>query len=447
MLDNLTINNLKRNGYVYILLLLVIPSIVASNELECDSSNISNFAFSRISPIQVSTSEDMKSEEFITVKYGIAYPIVLQQRRQLKICIEGKKYWVKKSHIAVSNSPEWVSTSSVALASRPKLTLWRSRERLGTYLARTNATDAPSDYTESSVDKKYVRSLKLAVDKSDVMEMKIKGKQVDVASLLIPFPLSALNKYKLIQLEKKKTKEIKMVILIDASGSTEGFVTSFLVRLSKSWDKAGLSSLKNIMLLSFDSDGYVSEPKFISSSTFANLSLEKHKAKSIGKESKALSEAIMSASKKISLQKYKPPLIVLAGGDVSLSLSRYLNKFGDIKLVKITPEIQHNLKKSLDVVSKAEFIEFQSNNANTLLKEIITITDSYNKNKNSLAYEDIAPEFGKRAMLPLLPTDLDLTDLAIPPAYVTKKSDWFAVNLWTVINGELLKFSENSLAK
>ncbi len=110
-------------------------------------------------------------------------------------------------------------------------------------------------------------------------------------------------------------------------------------------------------------------------------------------------------------------------------------------------KIQHSVKESQKVVFKAKFIEFQSNNANTLLKEIIAITDSYNKNKNSLAYEDIAPEFGKRAMLPLLPTDLDLTDLAIPPAYVTKKSDWFAINLWTVINGELLKFSENSLAK
>jgi len=414
--------------------------------LTCNESPALGFAFARVSPLKVFTPPDFKKlTAHIDVDFGRGYPITQKKMGKVRLCIKENNHWVKRSHIVSKQSTEWVSVSPTHPTKRPKVHLWRSQERLSAYLSGSNFGQASPAYEEFITDS-LPTPIQFPLYQRDFMEIQIRNRQVEVASLLVPFPTDAIIKYKQLQLDRKKQHNTTMVILVDVSGSTVGFIDLFLERLNKTDTKSNLPKLDNIMLLEFGGDGSVSKPKILS---FRKLTSYSWNVRSIpvvhNGENKAILNAITLAAKQVKRQGVKPPLLILAGGDVNIQAIKELDAFGDTWIVQLTPELQDALKKSAGSLRKTtKFVEFSPNNAVFLTEDMAKNLEFENEKTfiNSPDYPSIANIFTTIGMLPLLPKNLETEELATLPNFVSKESDWFAINLWTVVNGELLKFKK-----
>ena len=428
--------------FIVIYLLPFIPVTTHGKPPICNKSQALSFAFARVSPIQVFDSTDLNLTGHIEMEFGRAYPVTKKERGKVRLCIKGNNHWVKRSHIVTNESAEWIMVSKSEPSKRPKVRLWRSQERLSAYLTGHNLSKAPPDYEEFSTDS-LPTQIQFPVYQRDFMEIQIGNRQIEVASLLVPFPTDAIEKYQKLQLDKKK-QYITMVILVDVSGSTVSFIDLFLNRFNKTYAKSKLPMLDNIMLLEFGGDGTVSKPKLISLGELINHSWNVRSSPKQNKESHAILNAITSAAKMVKRQKVKSPLLILSGGDVSIEAINDLESFGYTWVVQLTPEIQNTLKESADSMGKtAKFIEFSPDNAVFLTEEIAKNLE-FEKLHKPPDYPSIANIFVQKGMLPLLPNNLENEDLATPPTFVSEESVWFTINLWTVVNGELLKFREMS---
>jgi hypothetical protein len=414
--------------------------------LTCNESPALGFAFARVSPLKVFTPPDFKKlTGHIDVDFGRGYPITQKKMGKVRLCIKENNHWVKRSHIVSKQSTEWVSVSPTHPTKRPKVNLWRSRERLSAYLSGSNFGKASPAYEEFITDS-LPTPIEFPIYQMDFMEIQIRNIQVEVASLLVPFPTEAIRKYQQLQLDRKKQHNTTMVILVDVSGSTVGFINLFLNRLNKTYTKSKLPKLDNIMLLEFGGDGSVSKQKIISFRKLTSYSWNVRSAPVVQNgENKAILNAITLAAKQVKRQGVKPPLLILAGGDVNIQAIKELDAFGYTWIVQLTPELQDALKKSADSLGKtAKFVEFSPDNAVFLTEDMAKNLEFENEKTfiNTPDYSSIANIFTTIGMLPLLPKNLETEELATLPNFVSKESDWFAINLWTVVNGELLKFKK-----
>jgi hypothetical protein len=419
-----------------------VPITTPKKPITCNEYPALGFAFARVSPLKVFTPPDFKLTGHIGVDFGRSYPITQKKRGKVRLCIKGNNHWVKRSHIVSKQSTEWVSVSPTPSMKRPKVQLWRSQERLNAYLSGSNFGQASPVYEEFITDS-LPTPIQFPLYQRDFMEIQIGNRQVEVASILVPFPTDAIIKYKQLQLDRKKQHNTTMVILVDVSGSTVGFIDLFLERLNKTYTK--LPMLKNIMLLEFGGDGSVSKPQILSFRKITTYSWNVRSAPQQNRENQAILNAITLAAKQVKRQGVKPPLLILAGGDVDIQPIKDLNAFGYTWIVQLTPEIQEALKKSASSLGKtAKFIEFSPNNAVFLTEDMAKNLEFENEKRFQKPpdYPGVANIFAKMGMLPLLPKNLETEELATLPNFVSKESDWFAINLWTVVNGELLKFKK-----
>ena len=427
-------------SWLFLYLLAVIP-ITTYGEPLCNDYSALSFAFARVSPIQVFNTPDFKSASYIDMEFGRAYPIIEKERGKVRLCIKGNNHWVKKSHIMSNESAKVVIIPQNDSTKRPKIIFWRSQERLSAFLTGYNISKAPPDYEEFPTYSPSAQ-IQFPVYQQDLMEM-FGSRQIEVASLLVPFPTDAIEKYQKFQLYRKTKHNINMVILVDVSGSTAGFIDLFLNRFKKTYTKFKLPMLDNIMLLEFGGDGSVSKPKNISFTELTSYSWKVRSAPKHNKENYAVLNAITLAAKQVKLQGVRPPLLVLAGGDVDIQAIKDLNAFGYIWIVQLTPEIQDALKKSANSLGRtAKFVEFSPDNAVFLTRNMANTLDFKNKLKKAMDYSGIAKMFVQMGILPFFPYNLETEELASLPIFVSKKSDWFAINLWTVVNGKVLKFKK-----
>jgi hypothetical protein len=427
-------------AFIVIYLLPFIPVTTDEKLPICNESPALSFAFARVSPIQVFDAPDLNFTDHIEMEFGRAYPVIQKEREKVRLCIKGNNHWVNKSHIVSNESAEWVMVSQNDPTKRPKVHLWRSQERLSAYLSGYNIRKAPPDYEEFHTDSLPV-PIQFPVYQRDFMEIQIGNRQLEVASLLVPFPTDAIGKYKKFQLERKKKHNTTIVMLVDVSGSTVGFIDLFFNRFNKTYTKYKLPMLDNIILLEFGGDGYVSKPKIIPFRKLTTHSWNVRSAPQQNRENHAVLDAITLAAQQVKEQGVRPPLLILAGGDVDIQAIKDLDAFGYIWIVQLTPEIQDALKKSAGSLGKtAKFVEFSPDNAVFLTEDMAKNIEFEQIFQKTPDYPGIANIFVQIGMLPLLPKNLETEELATLPTFVSKESDWFAINLWTVVNGQLLKF-------
>lgn len=153
-------------------------------------------AFARASPLLLYGEDSLQRAERVSLRFGVAYPVIDRTSAALRICTNIGARWVKRAHMVASADPRWVTLPETVRAAeeRPVVSFWRSRERLSSFYSGAGVGKAPPDYDE--VIGPDIDDLPgFPVTFSDFVEMNVGSRQLEVASILVPFPREAAIRY------------------------------------------------------------------------------------------------------------------------------------------------------------------------------------------------------------------------------------------------------------
>lgn len=190
-------NHVKKDTYLlFILVFCLLPLMTNAKEMVCNIQSSDSYAFANVSPLIVFKDERLVDSTYIEIDFGQPISVVKKNDGVIQICISNNAYWAKASYLTLLEKKNWLLLNPNKAKVRPKVSLWRSRERLAAYLTGNAVRSAPLDYIESTNNIDISKVMQIPVFKKGYMEMRIGSRQVEVAGLLIYFPMTALKKYK-----------------------------------------------------------------------------------------------------------------------------------------------------------------------------------------------------------------------------------------------------------
>ena len=429
---------MSRQSVAAILLLLSIFAVGSAAAEDCRLEGVRIWGFARQSPLDGHAAPDEAAEvKRLPVEFSVAYPVLKRDGGYVRVCIDGQAVWISRADVSVTRLPAWIQTkASMLQADRPRLQFWRSMDRLGAYLARGNIEAAPPIYHEV-IDGKMEQPIRFPLLRIEAVESGVGNRVIDVANVLIPFPKAAIERYRALRapVERDAKEPPSFGLVIDVSGSTEGFVPPALQALAAALKKHEHLKRVRVVSAAFGGDGRIegrTERSALDEAMEKWVQRPAVKAAAVkhdvGKAIKFVRANSASAT----------PLIVLSGGDISVP-RRALSKFSNVSFVQITPELQDNLRASARRVS-ARFYGFAidpEENFDELFNELYERPPELEMDE--AAYEEVASLMRQSRMLPLLPVDIAVAEaLAIAPAGA-RSSDWFATPLWVVLRPDLLE--------
>ncbi len=217
---------LKLKYLLYILLVCIFPLAANAKESVCNDQSIASYAFANVSPLAIYKDQKLTGSSYIEIEFGQPVSVIKKNAGIVQICLGNKVYWVKASYLTLIEERRWLLLNPNKAKVRPKVSLWRSRERLAAYLTGNAVRNAPVDYIESISNVNSSKVIQIPVFKKDYMEMRIGSRQVGVAGLLIPFPMTALKKFK--EIKGKIASEKKSVTIKDTKNRVLFEVDDFI---------------------------------------------------------------------------------------------------------------------------------------------------------------------------------------------------------------------------
>lgn len=412
----------------------------AQNTGTCDQSI--GTAFARVSPLETYSKQDDDANVNVAATFAEPLSVIRVAGRRALICLDGRPLWVRRTQIAQVGFAEWVTLpDDLQSVRRPQVKFWRSQERLGAFLTGSNIDEARADYLEHALSSSDATTpARFPVLRRDFLESGIGSTALEVASVLVAFTHESVALYQATHAEGGTTDpppEVPMALVVDVSGSTEGFTDAYARDFLEAAEKSGKLPSSPIIVVPFGGDGTVGPVTTRNIEQLKTASWPVRAASFGSSGQHALADAIRAATETITGPDKELDVIVMAGGDVAVSKPR-----DGVRLLvgKTTPELQDTLYKS-SVTAGALFADFYDGGAKSLvtfLSERVTTPE-----RAALKREDFAPvakALSESGFFPVLPGSFEEETnlIAIPAA--AQDASWFAVPLWTIVNGVPLVF-------
>jgi len=414
---------------------------VASDSEPCAAADARTLAFARVSPLRVTRSPERDSPERLQMRFGNAYPVVRTTNDAVGLCLDGVVRWARRSHVFEIGSPDWVVATG-GTGPRPRVRFWRGQERLGAHLARDTTATAAPDY-EELIASMTDTPMRFPVYNRDLLQMTYDERQVAVASVLVPFRAEMITAYRLIHL----AAAADVVVVLDASGSTKGFLSALLRALSNA---AGAPPATRVLVVAVDGRGTLSAVDLVPLSELGPRrwhAPDEAVTVPAGTDGAGSGYGFRKAAEQLPAQARALPLVLLAGGDIALD-ARAWRGYPSKHVVQITPELDETLARSTRTLgANATFHPFSTDTsavAASVLKGMLPAGDAPEERQLTRADFDALAVIAERSgMMAVLPQDpRETPQLVAVPAFADDGADWFSVPLWVVVDGLLLRFQE-----
>jgi hypothetical protein len=402
----------------------------------CVPAQPERFAFARVGPLQVRAEPNSSVSSGLELRFARAYPVSASDNENVALCVDGQQVWARRAQVYEVRSPHWVVLPEArSTDDRPMLRFWRSQDRLGAHLSTSSTALAPPDYEEVRAAD-VVGTVRFPVFHRDVMEMTFDNKQLEVASVLVPFRANAVTAYRAL----RELASVSGVMIIDLSGSTAGLIAPLLRSLQASHGDTAAAPPR-LLIVSVGGNGLLLGAESRMATDLDSLPL-RHREQMLGGTSDQTTLALASIGRLLAPHAGDLPLVVVAGGDVALQSADWSGA-DRLWVVQATPELQDRLRRSVaGFGGNVTYLPFSPGNGarlHDLLAE--SWLDTPSPSLRSSDYAAVAALGAQPGMIGLLPKDLDSTEhLATPPAYATDGAEWFAIPLWVVVDGLLLQF-------
>lgn len=402
----------------------------ADSALGCADFYGQRYAFARVSPLQVAAKSDFANTQALAMEFSRAYPVIEVTGPRVRFCVGSTPYWARRSHLFLTRERQWLRTRFAAMPKeRPRLRFWYSQQRLSAHLAERSAALAPPDY-EEIIPPRPLPDLRLPIAQQDVLETSVSRRQLQVASVLLPFATAALEDYRRVRLQQ----QADLVLLLDSSGSTNGFAQPFLRRLAEAAREMRLQP--RVLLIAIDGDGRHAPARLATLAEHAAVPIAHRIAANPDTPTAASNTGFSQAAERMQDVGVDLPILIAAGGDITLDTKRWYS-FGYLAVSRLTPEIQQALSRSAAKIGHAvlnaaatELNEWRL--ALSRMQERAAVAE---RRRDSSWLARLTNDMG---FIAVIPYDPDAPQLTIAPAFVNAETRWFAVPLWVVVRGELL---------
>ncbi|WP_133511097.1 hypothetical protein [Candidatus Thiosymbion oneisti] len=417
------------------LIFCVLPSVApAAND--CGRFYGDRYAFARVGPMETFATDRLQAGRNTEVKFGNKYPVLAVEDQAVRLCIDHVPHWARRSQVLLTDTPSWVvAQEDTKAAERPRIRFWRSQQDLNAHLSEDSAAKAPPDY-EEVISRREFGKIRLPVSHQDVLQTSLNTVQLRVASVLVPFLNAAVEDYRRLRLQQ----QADLILLLDLSGSTAGFVRPLMRRLEAV--AASRKSKPRVLIIGIDGDGRHRAAELSTLSKLATHTWQ-HRPGPVESNHNLINVGFDSAVTRIRGNTNGVPVVVAAGGDVSLDPASW-TKIDKLTLVQLTPELEPELGQSATRLG-IELVNASHPSSPALGISLAAEPDTRTRPpKPSPSDHDylvrLTNDYG---FITLLPDLADTPELAIPPAFALDDAEWFAVPLWVVIDGLLLQMEQS----
>lgn len=476
--------NVRRAVLEFVLIAcLQLPNISWADDVQNATPPIA-YGFAKASPLNVYELTDQKLSGTRKFEFGRAYPILRRDGQYIEVEVsDGDKKYVRAAHMMTIGRPNWLATTKVyEEKERSVISFWESSAKIADFLTGRDTSRSSWDYRELLFGQES-DSRKFPVFATDTVDLLDGARSVDIAGVLVPISKGMSEAFNRDLNAVGGT--INLHFVLDVSGSAEGFVEpAFQKVVGKiTEDRDLLERIVNFDVLVFGMTGVdnwrvagepigdISNERQIGYKRASGPSFMKKAADNfVGKPSLAAvgdDEPILNALEALveknaagTDEKLLHIIIVMSGADVAVNARSALtgkllnatdldfSRLGTVFVVfcQITPEPGLSLR---DVSAKlngieATYIDFDDAGIGWRVVEQLR---SYLSRKLSepRSPNDFERYFGaakSSGMMPILPANLNGSSALPIPLKFAVDAEWYAIPLWTVIDGTLLELKE-----
>lgn len=403
----------------------------------CEAADGFEWAFARVSPVSASKDAERRGPtRLLNVRFADAYAVLNRSDASVKLCIDGQAKWFSRADFSLTANRRWIAaTNAMRNIDRPRLEFWRSLERLMIYFGREKDVPVGPIYREIPAGRSAER-VKLPLIREEAVFTDVGNRVIKVGNVLVPVHRSLIEAYVRIRNAGSEKPGGPLAIVLDISGSAEGFTGPAISNLRTAL--SGDGSDQAVIMAGFGGDGTIDvrRAKSIHDPNLDGWDVRQAPGFSVGRHDLRRSiNAVADAPGK------QNTLIVLAGGDISLA-DTPLGSFSNVVVAQITPERQKILGKSARAEGALflDFPEMQEGALVSVLDPLLAPTPRIFVDPND--YGELAELAAHAETLALIPADIEAAEqlVHIPPG--RDAFDWIALPLWTVVRLDLLTIKE-----
>jgi hypothetical protein len=416
------------------------------------------FAFAKASPIQVSDSASLTDTRLQEFDFGKAYEATEEPGGSVKLKLRDDRFvYVRSSYVTMTRSPQWLtSTPAYNRADRARVQLWENPVKLIDFLSNPNTAGSRPDY-EEFFDEAPGFQLKLPLVERDFVDMLNARRQARVVSVMMPI---SREMYQAFEAAKSASqRQLDLNLLIDVSGSTNGFLETITVGIVKAVNRNEQfgKRVRSTTVTTFGASR-ASKSSFLGKIGFGNLgNMVWHPSgvdQTTDGEREPLTDALVTMNANVRPDDATAQvLVILSGADVELatttagkpltlaSLVPSLRSQPTALVAQITPEPGEDLKNASQQLRNLwRYFDYSETMANDIVYELIRIAESRKDiPMDARSFGPVLKVANEKRMMTFLPR---LSSYGLPPrqAYAAQ-SNWSTTRLWLPVDELIWKES------